>query len=777
MKYLKSLIIIAVLFFNIFSPFGGIKGFCQNVGINTITPDNSAMLDITSTEQGLLVPRMTTAQREAIPSPVNGLLIYNTSTDEINYYNGSGWYRIPNNQTSTTTGSGTLSSGAIGINISTPDQSAVLDVSSTERGLLLPRTTTGSISTPANGLIIYNTTTDEINYYDGSTWKILCSVFIDNTTGGGSLSSAGIAISETSSSSDASAILEIESSERGLLLPRMTAAQRDAVKTPATGLIIYNSSDDCIEYSFGTDWYELIILGVLPVITAQPVDVSVSSGGNASYSITATGTTPLTYQWQENDGGSFANITNGGTNPIYSNATTANLTLTNVPQGHDTYDYRCIVTNACSGSTTSNSADLELTCVAPAITLQPIAESINAGGDASYTVTASGTTPLTYQWEESTNGGSIWNTISNGGVYSNATTASLDITGVPITYDTYDYRCVVSNGCGSANSNSANLAVACVAPVITLQTVAESIDDGDNASYTITATGYATLTYQWQEKVAATWNDISDGGSSPVYSGATTASLDLTGVPLIYDGYKYRCKVTNGCGASTISTGVLLNVAFVCGISVETVTYSGGSFTYGTVEGENSTCWMDRNLGASQQATAYNDYLAYGDLFQWGRADDGHQDITWTNSTTGAPVYGTTTTNADVPLNNLWIIETSSPNDWRVTPDGTLWNGESATNNPCPSGWRLPTVTEIENEWNSFGSNNYNGAYASDLKWVTAGIRDRSSGSVVISGSQGNYWSDDTSGDEATSHDITATQATQTTTYRANGQSVRCIKD
>lgn len=66
-----------------------ISGYGQ-VGIGTNTPDQSAILDVSSTSLGLLLPRMTTAQRDAISDPAEGLLIFNTETGQINYYNG-GW--------------------------------------------------------------------------------------------------------------------------------------------------------------------------------------------------------------------------------------------------------------------------------------------------------------------------------------------------------------------------------------------------------------------------------------------------------------------------------------------------------------------------------------------------------------------------------------------------------------------------------------------------------------------------------------------------------------
>jgi len=96
MKNLKNLITIVVLFAALFPPFGGIKGGCQNVGINIATPDSSALLDLTSTEQGLLIPRMTTLQRDAInvsESP-NSVMIFNTTTECFEFYYDGSWYEI-----------------------------------------------------------------------------------------------------------------------------------------------------------------------------------------------------------------------------------------------------------------------------------------------------------------------------------------------------------------------------------------------------------------------------------------------------------------------------------------------------------------------------------------------------------------------------------------------------------------------------------------------------------------------------------------------------------
>jgi hypothetical protein len=75
----------------------GIQSYAQNVGINDdgSTPDNSAMLDVKSTNKGLLIPRLTEAQRTAIAGPATGLLVYqNDGTEGFYFYDGSAWTNL-----------------------------------------------------------------------------------------------------------------------------------------------------------------------------------------------------------------------------------------------------------------------------------------------------------------------------------------------------------------------------------------------------------------------------------------------------------------------------------------------------------------------------------------------------------------------------------------------------------------------------------------------------------------------------------------------------------
>ena len=179
--------------------------------------------------------------------------------------------------------------------------------------------------------------------------------------------------------------------------------------------------------------------------------------------------------------------------------------------------------------------------------------------------------------------------------------------------------------------------------------------------------------------------------------------------------------------------------------------------------------WMDRNLGASQVAISSNDAASYGDLYQWGRGADGHQ--TRTSATTS------TLSSTDVPGNASFILITSGSNyDWRSPQNVNLWQGVNGVNNPCPTGYRIPTQTELDAERLSWSTNNKLGAFASPLKLPVAGNRNPVSGSLEDVGTFGIYWSSTVNGNNACNLTF-YTSASMGILYRALGGSVRCLKD
>ena len=180
--------------------------------------------------------------------------------------------------------------------------------------------------------------------------------------------------------------------------------------------------------------------------------------------------------------------------------------------------------------------------------------------------------------------------------------------------------------------------------------------------------------------------------------------------------------------------------------------------------------WMDRNLGASRAATSMTDEQAYGDLYQWGRAAHGHEKR---NSPTTSTLSST-----DTPGHGSFILPPNIfPWDWRSSQNNNLWQGVDGINNPCPVGFRLPTVAEWDAELQSWSSNDRNGAFASPLRLPVAGARFFIEGFLTAVGSDGYYWSNTVSDTESQRLSFSSGFAVMVNDARSLGLSVRCIKN
>jgi len=240
-------------------------------------------------------------------------------------------------------------------------------------------------------------------------------------------------------------------------------------------------------------------------------------------------------------------------------------------------------------------------------------------------------------------------------------------------------------------------------------------------------------------------------------SGTSAFDSDLTGLSPDTQ-YYVRAYATNSIGTQYGQQ--------------ESFTTTDGSVNTTVVDVTSPTgrVWMDRNLGASRAAESSTDAESYGDLYQWGRAADGHQ--VRTSPTT------TTLSSTDQPGHGDFILAPDSPYDWRSPQNDNLWQGVNGVNNPCPDGYRIPTEAEWSAERQSWSSNNASGAFNSPLKLPVAGFRARSGGGSLLSvGSRGDYWSGTVG--VTYSRFLTFSSSTENlhNGFRANGVSVRCIKD
>ena len=260
-----------------------------------------------------------------------------------------------------------------------------------------------------------------------------------------------------------------------------------------------------------------------PSITTQPASQTVTAGQTATFSVTATGTAPLSYQWRKNG----TNIT-GATSSAYTTPAT-----TTADSGST---FSVVVSNA-AGSATSNNAVLNVNsgASAPSITTQPANQTVTAGQTATFSVSATGTAPMTYQWRK--NGTSISGATSSSYTTPAATTADSGST----------FSVMISNSAGSVTSNNATLTVnqsGPQAPTITTQPASQTVTAGQTATFSVLANGTAPLGYQWKMNGA----NINGATSSSYTTSVTTTAMS---------GESFSVVVSNSAGSVTSSSATL----------------------------------------------------------------------------------------------------------------------------------------------------------------------------------------------------------------------------
>ena len=280
------------------------------------------------------------------------------------------------------------------------------------------------------------------------------------------------------------------------------------------------------------------------------------------------------------------------------------------------------------------------------------------------------------------------------------------------------------------------------------------------------------------------------GGTSAVATGTTGAfTAPITGLTAATT-YYVRAYATNANGTSYGNQVTFTTTAApVVGGPVGGSATCDGSLPTAVVTITSSTgkIWMDRNLGASRAATNVKDFEAYGCLYQWGRGNDGHASINWVmgeaddwGNNAGSAVNGSTYTlsNSDTPGDAIFIKdETSMPYDWRSPKNDNLWQGVSGINNPCPSGFRIPTRPEWQAEIAAYSITGPTSAYSSIHKLPLAGDRAFDSGSVRDQGVDMGFWTSTVDGGDAHRVLIQSGAVYTNSAGRAGGHSVRCIKN
>lgn len=247
-----------------------------------------------------------------------------------------------------------------------------------------------------------------------------------------------------------------------------------------------------------------------PSITSQPASQTVNEGDPVSFTVAASGTAPFAYQWYRGE-----DELAGETHATFEIAAASEV---------DAGDYAVVVANA-AGTATSSTATLTVN-TPPSITSQPASQTVNEGDAVSFTVAATGTAPLAYQWYR------------GGDELAGETDAMLEIAAASEA-DAGDYSVAVTNAAGTASSAAATLTVN-TPPAITSQPLDRTVPPGGEGTLSVAATGTPEPSYQWF------FNDEE-------LVGMTEAVLSLPGFQSTHEG-QYKVQVNNSLGTVTSET-------------------------------------------------------------------------------------------------------------------------------------------------------------------------------------------------------------------------------
>ena len=370
----------------------------------------------------------------------------------------------------------------------------------------------------SSGVYLAGTTTDARmngnDYYEnvfpvGQTPPVFQQNTYTNQTGSLAVGSIGLAWHDV--------VVNKGSSTVDWFIDGLKIASCSAASITASNIFVgywdpFASISDNTNLSFGlVDNLRVEVPVMAPSISASPTNLVVVQSSNATFNVTATGTPAPNYQWRLN-GAPIANATNS----VYIR--------TNI-QPVDVGSYSVVVTNT-DGSATSGNAILTL-AVPPSITTPPVSQTANQSSNVTFSVIATGTAPLGYQWSK------------NGSPVGGATLASYTLNNITFN-DQASYSVTVTNAAGSTNVTLFLTVI--IPPAITAQPTNLTVNAGANPVFSVQVTGSAPI-FQWRK------NGITIGG-------ATQNSYTLNNVTTT-DSASYSVVITNAAGTVTSGNAVL----------------------------------------------------------------------------------------------------------------------------------------------------------------------------------------------------------------------------
>ena len=558
---------------------------------------------------------------------------------------------------------------------------------------------------------------------------------------------------------DESAALDVSDTERGMLLPRITTVERNSIESPAKGLIIYNLTENCLQINSGnkispnwaciegrssfssTSTTVLSDCSVNGFVGNYALDVpldSITYSDRFTFTITNNGFSDVSFNLSSSD------LVLSGVSGVYVGAfAPSTFTLTS---GESQFvQYAILGTPENTGILTGTWTKLDLTCTDTIHVLNPSGDAVFSNIPFARVLSVNDGLPLV----------DIQGIIDNG---TNQLTIDIPYTSGSGTYGPFTGAFIVNNANAAEGSDQNEFRLSYPGGVF-------------STSGVITA----TIEVDGDESFSAK--------KQLMNSNDTIVTLDFE---------------VNGINKGNVIVEVL------GGIPDLRFSDPDHRFVYipMLVDGR---LWLSNNLGAgyaniinssypfNQQAVTHDDYRAYGSSFQWGRFSEGHELMNYSNSTTGSGSSNGVRADAsptDIvssPNEDWYILETppSPPYDWRLPQNNNLWQEIGATgiylNDPCPTGYRLPTESELTSLLTTEGITNLTNAASSQLAFTSTGYRrsvvvasPSANLSSINSGVSGHYWTRDVNGTNSRSLTIDGT-INWGNTARAQGSAVRCV--
>ncbi len=622
----------------------------------------------------------------------------------------------------------TCTSAQVGIGTKTPDESSILEVfagdDTIKKGFLPPRVTTlqrDAIASPPAGLVIYNTTDNRLEFSNGTSWiSFIDGSIVTAINGAANTSSGGVAIG--TSTPNPAAIVEVLSSTKGFLPPRLTSPERNDISSPATGLTIYNTTVNCLQFYNGAGWVNVCD----GTITLPPPPPPLE--GNI---VLTAGQVHFVYPVFDNDYHPYMAPTGPANQTHLASDGTADPVLNR--QGILTTTGAIIIIPYTVTTAPVNLAAFSSTVNVPAFLTE---DGISRDVTLSYAA----------------------QTLAVGSGFINATLQA-------VTGDLNVFKLDLINGLGDGSDT-----VLVTSAVPTTRNVL-----GLLIANFIIAVDNVGNTGEIQLRASTCQNDVSVG-TTPI-------------VAMMYD--------FDGNGT-----------AEYCWCAREVDQAREDAAHPSDPAPLSGKTWLDRNLGAYRYPVSTVDEAGYGDLYQWGRKMDGHQkryqrtnDLneggsgsgtieTVGSGVAGAFANGITGVKADNPTNSLFINLPDDSNavnrDWRINFDGTLWDA-NGVNNPCPKGYYVPlrAVFDVLNSWvnniPASGNRIQRAFMQTELNFVLSGQRRGSDGSRRLVGQQSVHYTstveNSTFFSVNTYNVANGNFAILTPVGPKQGYAVRCIRD